>query len=341
VRCAATGLVAIGLVLIAALLAVPATAGAQEPGPCPADKTMDARVEVEDADNESHSLVATHEVFLTADVADRISPVSSPPDHVSITPQAGVEVLQTSSGGSTIRVFAPATGDLTVTVSWRQTVDPGDSDETAKCSASRTLTLPVLAAAPARGAKQPNPGPATGFYTFAIAVAGKRPDRRPLEVSVRSTAHARYPRAKERLRNWAIPLRGAEKLRYHTRLPNLAYATTAQKCRSWWMTCGPTFAYVAELNSNSRGTGPDLSGSNAILRSLAFSQPARWAVSWGIVITATPGAKRPNAWGYDVQVRQGGRLLARVRRAGRCRLEHRSYGIFDNCKLSRSSTLLR
>jgi hypothetical protein len=59
------------------------------------------------------------------------------------------------------------------------------------------------------------------------------------------------------------------------------------------------------------------------------------------VITGTPGAKRPNAWGYDIQVTQGGRLVARVRRAGRCRTEHRSFGIYDHCKLSKSSTLLR
>jgi hypothetical protein len=40
-------------------------------------------------------------------------------------------------------------------------------------------------------------------------------------------------------------------------------------------------------------------------------------------------------------VKQAGRLLARVRRAGRCVDERRSTGIFHNCRLARSRTLLR
>jgi hypothetical protein len=39
---------------------------------------------------------------------------------------------------------------------------------------------------------------------------------------------------------------------------------------------------VAQLNINDRGR-PDLDGNNAILRSLAFTQPARWAAEFGIV----------------------------------------------------------
>jgi hypothetical protein len=329
-------LLAIGLG--AAAIALPHTAAAQELPACPSDKTMDARVTSQERGAES-PIVATHEVTLEADVADRVSPVSSSPDHVAITPEAGVQVVK--GQGSSIFILAPATSTLTVVVTWRQSTDPSNFDETGRCTGSQTITLPVLSATPARGAKQPNPGPATGDYTFAIAAATKRPDLRPLEISVRSTGHARYPRASERLRRWTLPMRTAEQVNYHKRLPNLAYATTAQKCRFWWFTCGPTFAHLAQLNVNSRGTGPDLSGSNSILRDLAYTQPARWAARFGIVITATPGALRPNAWGYDIQVRQGGRLLARVRRAGRCRTEHRSYGLFDHCKLSRSSTLLR
>jgi hypothetical protein len=307
---------------------------------------MDARLTVQER-GEDAPMVATHEVDLTADIADRDAAISSPPDHIVLTPEAGVQVLATGSQGATIVIFAPATPTLTITVSWRQTTDPANYDETAKCSASRTFTLPVLAANSARGVKQPNPGPASsGDVNFAVAAAVKRPDLRPLEVSVRSTAHARFPKARERLRRWVIPMREAEQLKYRGHLPNLAYATTAQKCRFWWLTCGPAFAQVASLNVDDKALNrgierPDLDGSNSILMSLAYSQPARWAAPYGILVNARPGAAQPQLYGYDVQVRQAGRLLARIRRAGRCALVRRSVGIVHHCTLSRSSTLLR
>ena len=334
--------------IAALLLAMPATAAAQEPPPCAPDKTMDAKLTVQEAGQDTAGMVATHAVDLTAEIHDLDAPVSRPPDHIVITPQAGVQVVGKSSGGSAISIFAPSTPTLTVVVSWHQTTDPDNYDVTDKCSASRTITLPVVAATPARGAKQPNPGPATGDYTFAIAAAeAKRADLRPLEVTIRSTAHRRFPRANERLRTWTVPMRTDEQLKYPgQRLPNLAYATTPQKCRFWYLTCGPVFAHLASLNVDDKALNrgierPDLDGSNSILRTLAYTQPARWASPYGIVISANPGVASPQLFGYDIQVRQAGRLLARVRRAGRCRTERRSTGIFRNCKLSRSSTLLR
>ena len=244
-------LLAIGLG--AAATALPSTGSAQELPACPSDKTMDARVTSQERGEEG-PIVATHEVTLEADVADRVSPLSTSPDHVAITPEAGVQVVK--GGGSNIRILAPATSTLTVVVTWRQSTDPSNFDETGRCSGSQTITLPVLSATPARGAKQPNPGPANGDYTFAIAAATKRPDLRPLEISVRSTGHARYPRASERLRRWTLPMRTAEQVNYHKRLPNLAYATTAQTCRFWWLTCGPTFAHLAQLNVEQPGDRP-------------------------------------------------------------------------------------
>jgi hypothetical protein len=102
---------------------------------------------------------------------------------------------------------------------------------------------------------------------------------------------------------------------------------------------------VHSLNVDDRGLKrgierPDLDGSNSILQSLAFTQPARWAAPYGITANARGGA-RQKPFGYDVQVRQAGRLVARVRRVGRCVLERRSVGIFRACKLARSTTLLR
>lgn len=324
-----SGLLGTGLAVLA--IALPATAAAQGPPACAPDGVASVTLRTEDDDGGS-AVVATHEAQVIADIA------AANPTNVEITPQGGGTV--TGSNGSDVSLIAPAAGSMTLVIAWRQSADESNPEETARCSASRTITVPLLAARPAYGAKQPNPGPPRGDYTFAVVPTAKRPDLRPLEISVRSTAHARYPRANERLRKWTLPMRTAEQLKYRAHLPNLAYATTAQKCRSWWFTCGPTFANLAQLNIDNRGR-PDLSGSNSILRSLAYSQPARWAARYGIVVTATPGARRPNAWGYDIQVRQAGRLLARVRRAGRCRTEHRSYGLFDLCKLSRTSTLLR
>lgn len=314
-----------------ALLALPSAAAAQEPPACAPDKLLNVTI-TSLVDGQEGPLVATHEVDISADF-------NGDATNVVLTPQPGVSVIGDSSGRD-ISVFAPSTPTLTVSASWRQPADPSDSDNTARCSGSGGVTLPVLAANSARGVRQPNPGPNNGFFTFAVAPAARRPDLSPLEISVRSTGQARYPRAKERLRTWTVPMRTAEQLRYRTRLPNLAYATTAQVCRFWWLTCGPVFASVAQLNVNNRGR-PDLDGSNAILRTLARTQPARWAAEFGIVITATPGAARPQQFGYDLQVRQDGRLLARVRRAGRCVSLRRSTGIFDKCTLARGSTLLR
>jgi hypothetical protein len=333
-----SGLLGAGLAVLA--VAATPTATAQAPPTCPPG--TEANVTLTTEDKGRSVVVATHEIDVTADIG------ASDPRNIQIVPQPGVEVVRRSSDGSIVTLFAPTASALGLTVSWTQPVDESDSENTLRCSASRSFTLPVQSAIPARGAKQPNPGPATGDYTFAIASAeAKRADLRPLELSIRSTAHRRFPRANERLRTWAIPMRDAEQVNYHKKLPNLAYATTPQKCRFWWFACGPAFAHVAELNYNDKALNrgrelPDLDGSNAILRDLAYSQPSRWAAPLGIVIQANPGVASPQLFGYDIQVRQGGRLLARVRRAGRCQNVRVPGGIRDfNCKLSRNKTLLR
>lgn len=178
------------------------------------------------------------------------------------------------------------------------------------------------------------------FATFAVAPALKRPNQSPLEISIRSTGHVRYPRRNERLVKWSVPMRNGEQLRYRGRLPNLAYATYPQLCRSWWLTCGPVNASVAALAVNDRGR-PDLDGNNAILQVLAHSQPARWAAEFGIVVDAFPAAGKNRPFGFDIQVRQSGRLLARARRAGRCVDTPLNGGIRHSCKVARHSTLLR
>jgi hypothetical protein len=323
--------------LVAWFIVLAPAAVAQVPPACPPDKTMSVVITTQERGQDA-PLVATHEALLIADVADRVSPVSEPPDRIVVTPQPGVEVLKRSSDGSGVILFAPNATSLMVAVSWRQTVDPGNPDEDTKCTGSATLTVPVLSARPARGVRQP--GSRREFVTFAVAPAVKRPNLEPLVVTIRSTGHVRFPRRSERLRRWVVPMRTGEQVRYGKRLPNLAYATFKQKCRSWWFVCGPVNSQVASLNIDSRGR-PDLSGSNAILRVLAFSQPSRWAARYGIVVDAFPGAGRNRPFGFDVQARQSGRLLARVRRAGRCTDTPLNGGFVHKCTIARSTTLLR
>jgi hypothetical protein len=59
------------------------------------------------------------------------------------------------------------------------------------------------------------------------------------------------------------------------------------------------------------------------------------------VVSAFPGAGKHRPFGFDVQVKQAGRVLARVRRAGRCVDTPRNGGIIHSCTIARSSTLLR
>ncbi len=320
-------------ILLALLLALPSTAAAQDPPACPPDKVFEVILTSQEKGQDA-PLVATHEVDVSADVRGNASAIT-------VTPQDGVTVLGKNSSG-TIGIFAPTTPNLTVTVAWRQSVDPENSDETGRCSASRVLTLPVLAANPARGVRQVIRGAprVSEFVTFAVAPANKRPNLSPLEISIRSTGHVRYPRRNERLVKWSVPMRNGEQLRYRGRLPNLAYATYPQLCRSWWLTCGPVNARVAALNINERGR-PDLDGNNAILQVLAHSQPARWAARYGITVDAFPAAGRNRHFGFDIQVKQSGRLLARARRAGRCVDTPLNGGIRHSCKVARHSTLLR
>ena len=320
-------------ILLALLLALPSTAAAQDPPPCPPDKVFDVVLTSKERGLDV-PIVATHEIDVTAEI-------SGDARAITVTPQAGVTVLGKNSSG-TIGIFAPTTPTLTVTASWRQSVDPANPDETGRCSASRDASLPVLAPNPARGVRQVVRGAprVSELATFAVAPALKRPNLSPLEISIRSTGHVRYPRRNERLVKWSVPMRTGEQLRYRGRLPNLAYATYPQLCRSWWLTCGPVNASVAALAVNERGR-PDLDGDNAIHQVLAHSQPARWAAEYGISVDAFPAAGKNRPFGFDVQVRQSGRLLARARRAGRCTDTPRNGGFFHQCKVARASTLLR
>src|SRR4051794_14076687 len=167
-------------------------ASAQEPPACAPGSEAAVTLRTDD---EGHTAIgATHEASVIAEIA------ANDPTSIRITPQGGGTVVR--ANGANVDLIAPAASAMTLLISWRQSAEESNPEETARCSATRTITVPLVAAQPAYGAKQPNPGPARGDYTFAIAARAKHPDLRPLEISVRSTGHARYPRANERLRRW-------------------------------------------------------------------------------------------------------------------------------------------
>ena len=113
-------------------------------------------------------------------------------------------------------------------------------------------------------------------------------------------------------------MRTGDRVKYDKRIPPLTvYLSTAKRCRFWNLSCGPVFSEVASIQP-----GGD------ILQTLPFTQPARFAAPDGITVNVRPSGRPNQPFGFDMQVRQTGRLLARFRRAGRCRDEHRSTGIF-------------
>jgi hypothetical protein len=146
----------------------------------------------------------------------------------------------------------------------------------------------------------------------------------------------------------AVPMRDAEQVKYRTRLPNPAYMTVPQACRFYYLTCatpfapGGVFTQVSRLLIDDRALsrGIERGDVNGSLELLARSQPSRTSARYGILVEARPGGVRlgqPRPFGYDVRVHQSGRLIARVRQAGRCVERRLPQGLFTQCRIARSS----
>jgi hypothetical protein len=311
--------------LVAWFMALTAGAVAQAPPPCAPDKKMDVILTTEERGQEAR-LVATHQVFVVADIADRSAAVSDPPDHIVLTPQAGVEVLRRTSDGSAIEIFAPSGPNLIVTASWQQSADPADPNVTSKCSASQGVTLPVLPARPptVKLLGKGLPRAAQYFVSFYVRPARSRPNLDPIELTLRRGARPRVPPARARALKWAVPMRDADRRHYGKRIPPLTvYLSTAKRCRFWYLSCGAVFSEVGALGRD-----------GSILRGLPFSQPARFTAASGVSVDVRPSGRPTQPFGFDIQARQSGRLVARYRRAGVCRDVRRSSGIFRDCRLS-------
>jgi hypothetical protein len=275
---------------------LPSGGSAQTPVPCAPADTADVHVSTRDkADGKRDGpLYATHEVALSA-VVDNANATN-----VQITPQAGVTVLKPGSSGKSVDLVIPALPSLTITVSWEQ---PG-------CSASKTLSFPVL-----------KPGPSTvklvearlsraeqHNVTVIVRPDRSRPNLAPLELTLRTSSRAQLPSPHAGARRWSVPMRAGERKRYAKRLPGYNPFTSMRTlCRYWYFSCGAVFSQV---NSQAPHGGT--------LQTLAFTQPSRWVARYGVLVTAYPTGRSPRRFGIDLQVRQQGMLLARYRRAGVC-----------------------
>ena len=116
-------------------------------------------------------------------------------------------------------------------------------------------------------------------------------------------------------------MRPGDRRRYTKRIPALTpFLSQAKACRYWYLSCGAVFSEVEGTSA------PGI---------LSFSQPSRWAAPSGILVQTDTTGPSPRRFGFDIQARQDGRLIARYRRAGVCRDAPGSLGgVVNSCRLS-------
>jgi hypothetical protein len=327
-------------------LALPASAAAQGLPDCDPATLLAVTLTSEEDGLDGAPPVATHEITVEAEVTGSAS-------RVRVTPPPGVRLIATS--GSITALIAPNDTSVPMTVSWRQARDPSDpgadpDDPATGCAASRVIPVALLPTQPSHAVKheQWRQLVRSGFSDVGIVPALKRPDLSPLEITARTTSRVAFPPASAKPRTMVVPMRPSEQVKYRTRLPNPAYMTVPQACRFYYLTCatpfapGGVFTEVSRLLIDDRALrrGIVKGDVNGSLELLARSQPSRTSVRYGILVEARPGSVRlgrPRPFGYDVQVRQSGRLIARVRQAGRCVERRLPQGLFTECSSARSN----
>ena len=329
---------ALGVGIAVCFAGSPADAPAQGVPACAPGSELGVTLKAEERGGQG-AAVATHEILVEADFTGDAR-------RVSLMPPPGVPTIGRASGNP-IAVVAPNASSVTVTVTWRQASDPSNPDHdpedpATSCTASRDVAVALLTANPSRAVKhaQWRTLQRFGFTDVGIVPARRQPDLSPFQVSARTTSKVAFPPPGAPVRTMPVPLRAADKIRYRTRLPGLANATVAQQCRFYYLACATPFApggAFVEVGSIDDGV-------NGSLTRLARSQPFRAHAPRGILVEARPGGVRlgrPRPFGYDVQVRQSGRLVARVRMAGRCFERRRPQGLVTECQIARRSAQLR
>ncbi len=300
------------------------TAGAQAPPPCAPDTTSAVTLTTQER-SEDAKPVATHPVTVSAEVDGQA-------DNVTVAPPPGTTVLAGGEGDGGVHMIVPAAPSVAITVTWRQPVEPD-----AECFATRVVTLPVLAARPSHTVR--TPGPRYGA-TVAVVPALTRPDLSPVEVSVAAVSKPRLPPPSGKPRTMVVPLRAEDQVEYDKKLPSLSFIKTRALCRAYYLTCGTVTSIVAalQIDDDALGRGIVRGDPRGPVSLLARTQPALRSARYGLHIDAVPAKNK--IYGLDLQIRQSGRLLGRVRRAGRCRSGRGPTGTTYRCTLTRSKTKL-
>jgi hypothetical protein len=267
-------------------LAVPTAVNA---APCAPGTSLTPTITVRDQQDprSDRSLTATHDIVLFAEwptggasfADDATASWSGPPGVPMFTQRSpGARALEISSPSAV--GFLPAAADpLPVTVTWEQT----DNNSGAKCTGSFTTTLQIAAAKPLR------PGPprsggrvvrSTTEYQWLIAI-GRNRDRSPLEVRFRAVRGAHLPGPRVRFKSAKFILRPTDTSASGSTRPRVLQGGSAQ--------------LRTELQA--------LEGTEADALSLTFRVLHR--------------STNPRL-GYEIQILQGGRRIARLRAASRC-----------------------
>jgi hypothetical protein len=309
---------------------------------CAPEKTLAVKLTSQERELPA-PLVATHDVSVAADfTGTTVCEDYAPPP--------GVKVL--AAGRSGVDFVVPIAASVPIAVSWRQAIDPSDpasdpEDPSQSCAASTVVTLPVVPARPSRAVKQRlwSVGSRLGFSSFAVVPALKQPDLSPLEISARTTSRVAFPSATATARMMAVPMRTVDQIKYAKTLPDPFHLGVAGRCRLYLLTCGAVFSEVARpfLDTDALQRGVEKADIDGGVKLLARTQPSLEAARYGVTIEARPGAVRegkPRPFGYDVQVRQSGRLVARVRVAGRCVERRLAQGLVVQCRIARRSVEL-
>jgi hypothetical protein len=306
-----------GLLVGGAAVAIllPSSGSAQSPAPCEPGQAANVQVTTKDRvhGGQDAPLYATHEVVLSARVQADAS-------NVQLTPRPGVRILKPGSNGRNLDLVIPPPPSLTVGVSWEQPVSPDPADNS-RCSATSTLSFPVLKASPptVKLIERRLPRSAQHTVTFVVKPARAGESLAPIELTLRRSAHAKLPSSHTKALRWSVPMRPGDRRHYARKLPAFTpFSSQGQLCRFWYLSCGAVFSQVDAER----------------LHPLSFRQPSRWAAPFGILVATYPTGPSPRRFGFDIQARQDGRLIARYQRAGVCRDAPGSLGgVVNSCEL--------
>ena len=293
---------ALCVVLLAGIIGSASTAVAQAPPPCAPDATSAVTLTTQER-SEDAKPIATHPVTVSADVDGQA-------DDVTVAPPPGTTVLAGGEGDGGAYFIVPAAPTVAMTVTWRQ---PARARRPVLCGAGHHPSG-------ARGPPQPHgphPRPAVRRLRRR-ATRARAPGPLPARDLGRGGIEAAPPAAVGQAAHdgRAAASRGQGEIRQE--LPSLSFIKTPTLCRSYYLTCGTVTTRSRRSRSTTRRWVGASSAAIQRIRLTARPHPARSAL--GALRAALDSVPAKNKiYGLDLQIRQSGHLLGRVRRAGRCR----------------------